>query len=931
MKTVINFILVSVAVLITASMFAQTAPDESVPLDPKVIYGKLPNGMTYYIRHNEKPKERAEYYIVHNVGAILEDDDQNGLAHFTEHMAFNGTANFPDKGILNFMEKNGVAFGHNVNAFTAQDVTAYMLSKVPTTREGIIDTSLLILHDWSGSISFLDKEIDAERGVIHEEWRTRRSPDFRLRNQTTAALYNHSKYAKRDVIGDINVIDTCSYETMKRFYRDWYRPELQALIIIGDIDPKQIEQKIKKLFSSIPNPATIKPRFDIEIPNNTEPLIATATDPEAEQTRVQLLFKHDIVKDKNLNYYRNQIVNGLYSVMLNARFKELGRKENPPYVYAYNFYGDFVRSKAAYYSVALVKKGTSKEALSVLLTENQRVRQHGFTQAELDRAKKDLMAQYEKQFNEKDKTESGDFVWQYFSHFLTNEPAPGIEFEYNYAVKNIPEISLEELNGLANKYITDENIVVTITGPADSNIPSEAEISEILKNFKSLKTEAYTDDSLNEPLIGKIPKPKKAKTKTEKDGITELTYANGVKVIYKKTDFKADEILFEAVKFGGYSNVSDSEIESARMADQLVSVGGAGKFNLTQLQKKMSGKYLYVNPYINEFEHGIYGQSTPNDFETALQLIHLYFTAPREDAAAARTEIKKMESYYENKALNPASRFSDSISVIINSRNMRRAPMNKDFFPKVEYSEALAVYKNAYTDAFDMTFVFVGNIETESAEKLFATYLGTLPSKGQKGTYKNPKIYPPSGVLKKDIPFKLEVPKSTVYVNYSGKYEYTPQNNMELAMLEHIIDLRYIETIREEEGGTYGVHVYASKKLHPEPGYSIAIQFDCAPEKAEHLTTIVYQEIEKLKTEGPTDSDFKKTVEYLIKTREEELKENRFWLDALILYQTNGIKSYSSQIFDDILSKITKESIKNAANRHFDTENHIQIRMIPKE
>ena len=476
-----------------------------VPLDKDVVYGTLPNGMKYYIRHNEVPKDRAEYYIVHNVGSMLENPDQNGLAHFTEHMAFNGTKNFPGKGILDFMELNGVAFGHNVNAFTSHDVTAYMLSKVPTTRPGFIDTSLLVLHDWSSFISMEDKEIDAERGVIHEEWRTRRNADFRLRTATSDALYNGSKYVEHDVIGDIDVIDNFKYNTIRDFYHDWYRPDLQALIVVGDIDPKEIETKIQKIFSDIPKRKDPKARYFIEIPNNTEPLISVATDPEAGRMMVQILYKHDITepKDKNMMYYKKQVLGELYQIMLNQRLSELTQGAHPPFVYGYTTYRDFVRKKAAYYSIAIANPGEIDLTLSTLLLENKRVKEHGFTAAELERAKAELLKQTETRFNERNKTESEDYVWTCFSHFLANEPAPGIEFEYNFVKTTLPLVKLEEVNHLAKERVTENNMVVTVTGPGKEGdvLFSESDVKAIIEKVKTTPVEAYTDNVSDEPFI----------------------------------------------------------------------------------------------------------------------------------------------------------------------------------------------------------------------------------------------------------------------------------------------------------------------------------------------------------------------------------------------------------------------------------------------
>jgi len=427
----------------------------------------------------------------------------------------------------------------------------------------------------------------------------------------------------------------------------------------------------------------------------------------------------------------------------------------------------------------------------------------------------------------------------------------------------------------------------------------------------------------------KTPKSKKAKTVTEENGITEILYANGAKVVYKKTDFKEDEILLEAYKFGGYSTVADADINSGRLANSLVTAGGVGNFSASQLQKKLAGKNFWLSPDISAETQGFSGYSTPQDFETMLQLVHLYFTAPRTDATAGNAELQKYISYYENKSLNPASRFSDSLQVTVTNKHVRTAPLNKDFFRKVHYEKALEIYKQTFDDANDFVFVFVGNIDPEKARKLFDTYIGSLPTKGEKGAYVNHKIYPPKGVTEKEIEFKLEVPKSTVYVNFNGAYEYSALNNMELAALEHIIDLRYIETIREQEGGTYGVGVHLSNEKHPESRYTMHIRFDCAPEKAEQLTQIVYREIEKIKENGPTDEDFQKTMEYFQKIRQEKLKENQYWVNAISEKYKNGIDGTSAQNYEEILSKITKESLKKAANLYFDMNQRIELTMKP--
>ncbi|NPA44901.1 MAG: insulinase family protein [Chlorobi bacterium] len=918
------------------SGFAQKTNDKGgkLLLDKKVIYGTLPNGMKYYIRHNEVPKDRADYYIVHNVGAILENEDQNGLAHFTEHMAFNGTKNFPGKGVLDFMELNGVAFGHNVNAFTSRDVTAYMLTKVPTTRSGVIDTSLLVLHDWSSFISMEDKEIDAERGVIHEEWRTRRNADFRLSKQTANVMYNGTKYVKHDVIGDIDVIDHHKYKTLRDFYHDWYRPDLQALIIVGDIDPKDIEKRIKKIFKDIPKRKNPKERYFVDIPNNKEPLVKVATDPEASRITVQLIYKHDIVepKDKDMNYYRELLNRNLYQIMFNNRLNELTQKANPPYIYAFNYYGDIVRKKAAYYTLALAKPGKIKQTLETLLTENKRLKEFGFTKGEFERAKATYMVKTEKQYNERDKTKSEDYVWQYFSNFLTNEPAPGIEFDYEYTKRTLPTIKLEEINNLAKEWITDDNIVATVTGPEieGKELFSEKEIIEIIDKTKTEKVTPYEETVSDEPLLVLPDVVVKTVSEKTKNGITEIKYDNGVTVVVKPTDFKDDEVLMTAFSFGGYSLVPDEDVPSAMLSNSIISMSGVGDFSNIELKKKLAGKIVRLNPFIDQNDEGFNGTCTPKDLETMLQLTHLHFTNPRKDEVAYSAYMQRIKAFFKNKSLDPNSRFMDTVVVTMANHHPRVKPFNSELLDKVDYGKIYNIYTDRFNNAQDFVFIFVGNIDVNKSKKLFDKYLGTLKG-GRKETFKDNNIRTPKGIIKKELRPKLEVKKSRVYVDFSGTYKYNPENNLNIDALKYILSLRYVETIREKEGGSYGVRVSAVKEHYPYENYQIKMQFDCAPEKSEHLTSIIYSEIEKLKKDGPTDVDVTKTIEYFKKTRQEQLRENSFWQSALLKKYYHGYDISSKENFDNLIEKMSKESLKKAANKFLSNKNIVQIVMMPAE
>ncbi len=932
-----KYSLMPLVLMLSLSVFSQEKQlnwKEKVPLDPKVVYGKLPNGLTYYILHNEVPKDRAEFYIVNNVGAILENDNQNGLAHFAEHMSLNGTKNFPKKALIDFMEKNGVAFGHNVNAFTGQDVTAYMLSGVPTTREGLIDTSILVLHDWAGSISFENDEIDAERGVIIEEWRTRGNAEFRLRNKTAGAIYNGSKYVKRDVIGDTNVIKTFKHQVIKDFYNDWYRPDLQAVIIVGDVDAKKVEAKLKKRFSSIKKRKNPKERYYPEVPDNKEPLVCVATDPEAGFLSVNVMYKHDIVKpeNKNMEYYKKDFASDLFSIMFNNRLKELTQKENPPFINARNSYRDFVSSKAAFMTRAMAKPGTADKALAAVLTENNRVKQYGFINSEFERAKAEFLKRVDKQHKEKDKTNSRNHVFKYFFHYLSGEPAPGAEYNLKFTKSVLPLITLEEVNALATERITENNMVVTVTGPEKEGIkvPTEQEVKDIIKKISQSEVEAYKETVSKDPFVTVKPSPSKLVSEKTEDGITEWKFANGVTVVLKPTDFKKDEILMTAYSMGGISLIADKDIPSAMLAGAIVSQSGAGKFTKTDIDKKLAGKSVRISPYINQNEEGFQGSCSPDDFETMLELMYLYHTQPRKDKTSYSAFMQRIGGFFENQSLNPNARFNDTVTVTMANNHPRQKPFNKELLSKVDFEKLYQIYDERFSDVNGSVYVFIGNINPQKVKPLIASYIGGLPSKGRKETFKNNNIKPPKGVVEKVIKAKLTVDKSTVYVNYNGNYEYTPFNNVQLNAFRYILRLRYVATIREEEGGSYGVRVQVEKNHYPTENYSIVMKFDCDPVKQKELTSIIYREIEKIKKNGPTKEDLQKTQEYFKKFREEQLKENSFWQTALKNKYYHGHNSTNKEIFEALVDKLTVKGLKKAANKYFG-DNHVEIVMLPEK
>ena len=935
-----NFILAlnTIILLGNCALIAQTPnATNKLTIDEKVRYGKLDNGMTYYIRANELPEDRADFYIVFNVGAILEDDDQDGLAHLTEHMAFNGTKNFPKKGVLDFLERNGVAFGHNVNAFTSVDVTAYNLNDVPITDESVVDTSLLILHDWSNYVAFEDEEIDAERKVVHEEWRTRRNANFRMMKQLMPTIYKGSKYAERDVIGSLDVIDNCSYETLRSFYRDWYRPDLEALIIVGDFDADKMEEKVIDLFSKVPKAVNPKERPIYEIPDNKEPLIGIATDPEAQRNTIRVYFKHDNVKpeDKDVDYMRELLVRRLYNTMINNRLNELVQKENPPFIVGYSAYFGMERSKDAFTLIAYARDNEIPLALTTVLQENERVRQHGFTQSEFDRTKKDILRGYEKAYKEKDKQKNNTYVWEYFSNFLTNEPSPGIEFEYAFAQKTLPEIDLNEINSLPSKWITEENIVVSISGLEKEGVslPDEAEVLSIIRNTKNSELGPYVDAVSDKPLIADIPEPSVI-ISTEiinELGTTTWTLENGAEVILKKTDFKEDEILFKATSFGGSSLLELEKIPSAEMTSTIISQSGVGEFDNITLDKMMAGKVLRINPDISNLTEGFSGSTSPEDLETFMQLLYLYFEQPRFDEEAYSAFMTRIKAWLQNTSTDPRTVVSDSISFLMADRNPRRTPMNVEKLDKVEFEEIVNIYNDRFKDVSDFRFYFVGNINETKLKPLVETYIGGIVPDQRKETWKDNNVRPPKDDAENRFNIPMEIKKATVFVNYNNEFKYTAENLAYLKAIRYILSLRYTETIREEQGGSYGVSVRVSTSKYPYEGFKLSMKFDCDPDRADDLKAIVYEEVEKLQKEGPTEVDVNKTIEYFIKTREEDLKENRFWLNALVSMDINNLNMISEANYTDIVKEMTPEKIQKFSKMIFDNSKNVEVVMLPLE
>jgi zinc protease len=917
--------------LLTAQEINLNSP---APFDPNVKFGTLTNGMKYYIRSNKLPEQRGEFFIAHNVGAIQEEDNQNGLAHFTEHMAFNGTANFPKKALLDYLATIGVKFGQNVNAGTGVEQTIYNLSSVPLTRDGIIDTCLLILHDWSNYISFAPSELELERGVIREEWRGYGSADERMYIKIAPIIYKDSKYAKRNVIGDTAVINHFTPETIRNFYHRWYRPDLQAIVVIGNFDASVMEEKVKKLFNTIPAVTNPEPKTAYPVPDNVEPLIGIATDPEATSTSVAVIFKHEPVKDedKNQAFMRLNLEKRLINSMFGQRMSEITRKENAPFLSAYCYYGEYTKTKDAFNGEAQARNNEGIKALTALLTEIERMRLYGFTAGELDRAKANLSRSYESAYTERDKRKNRELIYQNINNFLDKDPNPGIEFEYQFANKIIPGITLDELNTLAKSFVRNDNMVVVVTGPEKEGVimPTEQEIETVLSSYKSAKIEPYTDNLAGKKLINKEIKPGKVtKVATNvKLGTTEWTLSNGMKIILKPTDFKEDELLLSGYSWGGRSKLKNDEMISAQFVNSVVSEMGVGEFSRTDLTKMLAGKRVSISPFIGGQQEGIRGNMSPKDVELGFQLMYLYFTQPRWNETDYKTFLDKIKNNYINLDAEPRKAFSDSVNFILNNRSLRYRPINYNLLGEVSFEKIKAMYTDRFMDPGDFTLMFTGKIDVDQLKPLVEKYLASLPSPKRKDGFMDDGIRSPKGKVVVDFEKENKTPRTSVMVAFTGNCKYTPEEKVNIAALRHILELRYIETIREEKGGSYHVSVGQNINMLPFPTFMMYMMFDTDPKMADELKAIIHREVNKIVENGPTEVDLQKAKEFFQKQRKDDLKENSWWQGMISEYYSNNVDLVNG--YEDLVNKLTVQSLHDYAKALLTQGNVIEVVMRPK-
>jgi len=920
--------------------FAQIDPMAPIPADTALRTGRLANGMTYYIRHNEKPKGQADFYILHNVGAIQESDSQQGLAHFLEHMAFNGTEKLPGKQLTEYLEKVGVKFGANLNAATGWDRTTYLIKDVPTQREGIIDSALLILHEWSHFIALEPEEIDAERGVIMEELRTRDGANFRSMIEMIKALGKGSKYETRNLIGYLDDLKSFSHDQLEAFYRQWYRPDYQAVVVVGDVDVDAVERKIGRLMSDIPAPAADAPRKEsYVVPDNEAPIVSIYTDREMQGSSVKYFFKRPAPPAEiNATLYgqRLALMQTFMSAMTDSRLEELSMQPDAPFLSAGMSSGDILGIIPTMETTAVMLRtedGKLAAGFEALCTELERIRRHGFTQSEFERVQNDLMRRAEQSYANRNDRRNGDYVDLYLNNYVKNTPMPDAESEWrldSLLIRHL--VTVEEVNAAARRLLTPRNEVIAVTAPEKEGctVPSADELLAIRARAAQADVAPYEDEAVARPLIpGQTQLPGAAAIETRTDeayGTTEWTLANGARIVVKPTAFKADEIRLAVTSEGGLSVLNDDEYYLGEMMPNVNALSGLGEFSATELKKQLSGKSVSVSTAADNYYSRMNASCSPRDLETMLQLLYLQFTAPRFDETDFRTLVKMLRAQLDNAGTNPDYLAEKRFYETAYGHRYRRQLISPEIVDSYRFEALPTIYRKLYPGAGGFTFVFVGNVDPATLLPLAEKYIGSIPA-ARPLTYTDDGAAPVSGEVTEEFAVPMQQPKVTVNYLFSGRMPYTLENKLALTFLSQALDSRYLVSIREEKGGTYGVGVRPGTSCIPQQSYELRISFDTNREMADELCEIVLHEIRRIAEHGPRPEDVEKTREYLLKSWKNGLEQNGNWMSYLLQREHSGLDYLAD--YERTLQAVGGDDVRRMARKLLDDGNLIKVVMRP--
>lgn len=929
------FVLLSVALAfpLPAAQADKFPLDGKIPVDPRITVGQLPNGLRYWIRENREPKNRAELRLVVNAGSVLEDEDQRGLAHVVEHMAFNGSTHFPKQKLVDFMQSIGMRFGPDLNAFTGLDQTIYLL-KVPTDSPELLATSFLILEDWARGVTFDPQAVDKERGIIVEEWRLGQGADERMRARQFPVLLRGSRYAERDPIGLKEVVETFPVETLKRFYRTWYRPDLMAVVAVGDFDKARVEALVKKHFAPMAVPPGAPPRPAYPVPDHDDTLFAVVADKEAEQSVVAVYHKLPLAGQDTVGDYRRMLVERLFNAMLNSRLVEIAQKPDAPFLGAVSSRGRFVGSKDVYVLSALVADGGIPRGLRALYEEGEKVARFGFAATELERQKSEMMRYFERATVQRETEDTGDLAEEFTRAFLEGEPTPGILYEFELHKHFMPGIAVEETNALAREWMTDRNRVIVAGMPEKPGVPvpTEAELRAVLEEVKRAELSTYEDTVPDIPLLPEPPEPGEIveERTVGSVGLTEWKLSNGARVVLKPTDFKEDEILFRAVSAGGVSIAEDENLVPANTADIVVPQGGLGAFSAVDLQKKLAGKAVSISPSIGELEESLAGSASPRDAETLFELIYLNFTAPRADPDVFEMLKGQWKAFLENRAKSPETVFSDTLRTTLQRDQPRFRPMTVDEIPKMSLEKSLEFYRDRFADASDFTFVFVGRLDLEALRPLVCRYLASLPSLRRQETWRDWRVEPPEGVVKRTVEMGVE-PKSLAAVVFSGPFAYTPPNRVAIRAASQILETRLRKLLRETVSGTYDVSVRPSYGRIPREEFRVGIDLGADPGRVEELVGLIFKEIGKLRKKGPTAREVAEVRLAEARDYETDSRQNGWWLAQLVERFRLGEDPAQLARVPDSYAVLTPASVKAAAKLYFDTGRYVQVILYPEK
>lgn len=929
--------IISAAVVLSCSFVAQGAIqlDQQLPVSPHVTIGKLPNGLTYYIQKNGKPAKKVELRLVVKAGSILEDEDQLGLAHFTEHMAFNGSTHFKRHELTSYLQSIGVKFGADLNAYTGFDETVYILP-IPTDKKENIEKGFLVLQDWAQGLSFNDADVDTERGIVLEELRLGKGAGDRMNKVLMPKLFNGSRYAERLPIGKEDVLRNFRPEAIKRFYKEWYRPDLMAVIAVGDIEPAQAEKLIKSYFGGLTNPPGARPREYAVIPPRSVSEAVVITDPEA--TANLLYIRYPIVpKGEGSTYaeYREKLVEQLYGGMLSQRMQELTQQANPPFIQGGSSMGRVVRGYRSFSAAAMLGKGGVAPAIDALVQEDERARQFGFTASELERAKRTLLRNYERMYNERDKSDSSAYVAEMVRSFLEQEAIPGIEHEYRIANELVPGITLDEVNAAVKQAIPggqNKLVVYTGTSKPDNPAPVATELLAAVDQAEKAVVQAREEKTYATRLMETPPKPGKIVRQTVNKalGMTELVLGNGVKVVLKPTDFKNDQVLMGAYRFGGQSLYGEQDMLNARYASTIVSQMGMLNFSPTDLQKVLAGKSAMVGLSLGNLNEAVSGSSGSADVEAMLQLVYLGMTQPRRDADLYAAFIGKQQDVARNAMSRPESVFGDALrgALFNNHPRVPRAPKPEDF-EQIQLDRVMQIYKERFSSARDFTFFLVGSFDVAKVKPLIATYLASLPAADIPVAYKDLGVRPVSGIVKQEVRKGTE-PKSTISITFTGEAAYSEEEKMRLQALVEVLNIKLIEVLREQKGLIYGGSIGGTLVKRPYGNYTIGISLPCAPENVDKVIAATFAEIEKMREQGPETADVNKVKENWSKNHLKASRENGYWLAQLLASASDGTDPASVLKFEQRLAAVRPSDLQATARRYFNLQNYVQVVLYPE-